>query len=72
MHLTRFYDFIQVLHSKRKPSTRNEYYPMHIQFTAIYLLLEQKLIPNNYYEQRINMIYFIQANGHEINIHANI
>jgi hypothetical protein len=50
MHLTRFSDFIQVLHSKRNTSTKNEYFPKHIQFTTIYLLLEQKLIPNNYYE----------------------
>jgi hypothetical protein len=57
------YDLIQVLYNKRKHSTKNEYFLKHIQFTTVYLLLKQKLNPNNYYEQKINMIYFIQANG---------
>jgi hypothetical protein len=47
-------------------------FPKHIQFSTIYLLLEQKLILNNHYEQKITMIYFIQANGHDTNIHDNI
>jgi hypothetical protein len=72
LSLNRLYDFIQVLHSKTEPYTKNEYFTKHIQFTTIYLPLEQKLIPNNYYDQKINMIYFIQANGHDINMHANI
>jgi hypothetical protein len=72
MHLTRFYDFIQVLHNTIKTSTKNEYFYKHIQFTIIYLQLEQKFTPNNYYEQRITVIYFIQANGHYLNMHANI
>jgi hypothetical protein len=33
---------------------------------------KQKLIPNNYYDWKISMIYFIKANGHHINMHANI
>jgi hypothetical protein len=41
-------------------------------FTTIYLLQKQKLNCNNYYEQKINMIYFIQPNEHGIIMHANI
>jgi hypothetical protein len=72
INLIMLYDFIHVLHRKSKPYTKNENLTKPIQFTTIYLLLEQKLIPNNYYDQKINMIYFIQANGHDINMHANI
>jgi hypothetical protein len=54
-------DFMQVLNIIRKHYTNNEYFPKHMVFTMIYLLQEQKLNPRNYSEQKINMIYFIQA-----------
>jgi hypothetical protein len=38
MDLIMFYDFIQVLIIKRKHSTKDGYFPKHIQFTTIYLL----------------------------------
>jgi hypothetical protein len=41
MHLIMFYDSIQVLLIKRRHPTNNEHFPMHILFTAIYLLQEQ-------------------------------
>jgi hypothetical protein len=46
MHLTMFYDFMQVLHIKRRHPTKNEYFPKYIPFTTIYLLQEQKLNHN--------------------------
>jgi hypothetical protein len=33
---------------------------------------KQKLNPRNYSEQEINMIYFIQDKGYDMNMHANI
>jgi hypothetical protein len=50
-NLTRVYDFIQLLNIKRSHSAKNDYFPMHILLTIIYLLQEQKLNPNKYYEQ---------------------
>ncbi len=38
----------------------------------IYLLQKHKLNHRNYYEKKINMIYFIQAKGYDMNMHANI
>jgi hypothetical protein len=49
--LTRVYDFLQVLHIKRSHYTKNDYFPMYILFTIIYLLQEHKLNPNKYYDQ---------------------
>jgi hypothetical protein len=40
---------MQVLNGTMKHSTKNEYFPMHIIFTTIYLLQEQKLNHRNYY-----------------------
>jgi hypothetical protein len=34
MNLTRAYDFMQVLNSKRKHCTKNEYFPKYILFTT--------------------------------------
>jgi hypothetical protein len=48
INLTMLYDFMQVLHIKRKHPTKNEYFPMPILFTIIYLMLEQKLNYRNY------------------------
>jgi hypothetical protein len=48
MSLYNFYDFMQVLNSIRKHNTKNEYFPMHILFTRIYLLQEQKVNHRNF------------------------
>jgi hypothetical protein len=38
--------FMHVLNSTRKYYTKNEYFPMHILFTIVYLLQEQELNHN--------------------------
>jgi hypothetical protein len=38
MNLIMLSDFMQVLNILRKHPTKNEYFPMHILFTIIYLL----------------------------------
>jgi hypothetical protein len=43
INLNILYDFMQVLHIKREQPTKNEYFPMPILFTTIYLMPEQKL-----------------------------
>jgi hypothetical protein len=53
------YDFIQVLKSTREFTTKNYYFPMHILFTTIYLLQEQKLNHRNYYMQELSMEIFL-------------
>jgi hypothetical protein len=53
------YDFMQVLNIKREHPTNNEYFPMYILFTRIYLLQEQKLNHRNYFEHAINMSNFV-------------
>jgi hypothetical protein len=50
MNLTRVYNFMQVLNSKRKQATKNEYFPKYILFTIINLLQKQKLNPNKCFE----------------------
>jgi hypothetical protein len=70
MNLTRAYDFLQVLCNKKRFSTRNYYFSAHIPFITNYLLQKQKLNHNSCYEQKINMIYFIQANGYVRAMHA--
>jgi hypothetical protein len=72
MSPTMLFDFMYVLNSLKKHPIKDAYFFMHILFSTRYLLLKQKLNPNNSYEQEINMIYFIQANGYDINMHANI
>jgi hypothetical protein len=47
------YDFMQVVSSIKKQITNIEYFPKHILFTTIYLMQEQKLNPNKYYEKDI-------------------
>jgi hypothetical protein len=70
MHLIMFSDFMQVLHIKRRHPTKNEYFPMHILFTTIYLLQEHKLNHRNYSKQEINMINFLQATEHDVHMYA--
>jgi hypothetical protein len=48
MSPNKLYDFMQVLRSIRKHYIKNEYFPMHILFTSIYLLQEQELNHRNY------------------------
>jgi hypothetical protein len=43
MNLTRVYAFLQVLHIKRRLSTKDDYFSTHIKFTIIYLLQKQKI-----------------------------
>jgi hypothetical protein len=59
MNLIMLSDFIQVLISRRKHTTKNEYFTRHIIFTTIYLLQEEKLNPKNYSEQEIDMRNFV-------------
>jgi hypothetical protein len=72
MTLTTLYDFMQVLNSTRKFSTKNHYFSMHILFTTIYLLQEQELNPRIYYKYELIMRIFVQATYHDINMHAKI
>jgi hypothetical protein len=53
------YYFMQVLNSIYKHPTKNEYFPKHILFSTIYLMQEQKLNHNKYFEQDINMRNFV-------------
>jgi hypothetical protein len=70
MNLILLSDFMYVLNSKWKHPTKNEHFPMHILFTTIYLLQEQKLNPNKYSGQEINMGNFVQANGHYVHMYT--
>jgi hypothetical protein len=72
MNLNILSDFMQFLNNTRKHSTKNEYFTMPVILTIIYLLREQKLNPNKYSEQKINTIYFRQANEYYMIMHANI
>jgi hypothetical protein len=69
--LTRFFDFMQVLYSTRKHSTKNEYFPTPILFTTIYIMPEQILNYINYSEHEINMSNFVQATEHDLHMYAN-
>ncbi len=64
--------FMQGLNSTREFATKNYYFPMHILFSTIYLLQEQKLNPRIYSKQELIMSIFVQATDHEINMHAKI
>jgi hypothetical protein len=59
MALIKLSDFIQVLNSIRKHPTKSEHFSMHIIFITIYLFQAQKLNPNKYSEQELNMRYFV-------------
>jgi hypothetical protein len=50
MSLKKFSNFMQVLKSIRKQSTKSEYFLKHILFTIIYVLQIQKLNHRNYPE----------------------
>jgi hypothetical protein len=51
--------FMQGLNSIREFATKNYYFPMHILFTIIYLLQEQKLNHRNYSNQELSMEFFV-------------
>jgi hypothetical protein len=70
--LNHFPDFIQVLYSIRKHSTRNEYFPVHIIITTIYSLTEPNLNHGKYYEQELNMGNFAQSTEYDAHNHARI
>jgi hypothetical protein len=70
MNLNMLSDFMKVLNSKRNHSTKNEYFPNHIQITIIYLLQKQKLNHNKYSEQEIIMINFGQDTEHYVHMYA--
>jgi hypothetical protein len=59
MSLNKSSDFIEVLNSIRKHPTENDYLPMHILFTTIYLSQEQIVNHRNYSKQEINMLNFV-------------
>jgi hypothetical protein len=61
---------MQILKSTRKHSTKNEYFPMPILFTTIYLLQEDILNPINYSKQEIIMSNFVQAMEPEVYMYA--
>jgi hypothetical protein len=69
MNLNKISDFMQVLNSIRKHPIKDEYFPMHILFTTIYLLQEQKLNHRNYSEWEINMDNFIQDTEHDVHMY---
>jgi hypothetical protein len=69
-NLTELSDFMQVLNCIMKHHTENGYFPMHIIFTIIYFLKEQKLNHNKYSEQELNMIYFSQATEHYVHMYT--
>jgi hypothetical protein len=68
--LILLFEFMQVLDIKMKHSTKNEHFTKHTLFSIIYLLQKQKLNPNKYSKQEINMGNFVQANGYEMNMNA--
>jgi hypothetical protein len=59
LNLNNLYDFMQVLNSIRKYHTMIKHFYKHILFSTIYLLQEQKLNPNKYSEQEINISNFV-------------
>jgi hypothetical protein len=70
MHLIILSDFMQILHIKRRHPTKNEYFPMHILFTTIYLMQEHKLNHRNYSKQEINMNNFVKATEQDVHMYT--
>jgi hypothetical protein len=68
--LNKFSNFIHVLYSITKHWVKNDYFPIHILFTTIYLLQEHKLNPKNYSEQKSNMDNFVQATEHGVHMYT--
>jgi hypothetical protein len=72
MNLSMLYDFMQVIYSTREHHAKNEEFSMHMLFTTIYLIQEQKLNPNKYSEQEINMSKVVQSTEHDVHMYAKI
>jgi hypothetical protein len=70
MSLNKFFDFMQVLNTVGKHTTKNEYFSNHFLFYTIYLLQEKKLNSKNYSEQEIIMRSFVQATEHDVHMYA--
>jgi hypothetical protein len=70
MNLIMLFDFIQVLHIKRRLSTKDAHFSEYILFTMIYLLQEQKLNPRNCFEQEIIMSNFVQPKEYDMIMYA--
>jgi hypothetical protein len=70
MNLNMLYDFMQVLNIKRKHPTEKEYFPMHILFTTIYLLQEEKLTHSKYSVHELIMNNFVKSNEHDVYMYA--
>jgi hypothetical protein len=70
MTLNIFSDFILVLNSIKKYSTKRGHFPMHIVFSTIYLLQKEILNHRNYFEQEINMTNFVQATENYLHMYA--
>jgi hypothetical protein len=69
MNLTMLFDFMRVLKSIKKHSTKDEYFLMHILFSTICSMQEQKLNHRNYSEKEINMVNFVQATEHDVHMY---
>jgi hypothetical protein len=65
-------DFLQVLYSTRKFPTKYYYFSKYIQFSTIYLILEQNLNTRNYLRHELIMETFLLATDHDMNMHAKI
>jgi isopentenyldiphosphate isomerase len=63
-------DFMQILNSINKHYTKNKHFHKHNICSIIYLLQEQKLNPNKYSEQEINMRNFVQATEYYVHMYA--
>jgi hypothetical protein len=70
MRLKLLPDFLQVLYSKRKFPTKDYYFSKYIQFSTIYLILEQNLNTRNYPRHELIMEIFVLATYHDMNMHA--
>jgi hypothetical protein len=51
-------DFLQVLYNTRKLYAKDYYFSKYIQFSIIYLILEQNLNTSNYPRQELIMDFF--------------
>jgi hypothetical protein len=72
MHQKLQPDFLQVLHNTRKFPTKDYYISKYIQFSTIYLILEQNLNTRNYPRQELHVEIFVLATDHDMNMHAKI
>jgi hypothetical protein len=69
-HLIFLPDFLQVLYNIRKFPTKDYYFSKYIQFSTIFLILEQNLKTKNYPRQELIMEIFVPATDHDMNMYA--